>query len=327
MQQRFRAISAALILLAWGWASAQDFAGTYQEEVYGIIITIERDGDWVGRMESGGATFPLTLVYMENELIGSWEIDDELVGFSATLTDSGDLNFSLYEFISWGEPDPDTFEYYSAKRLTPAPQRSSLGGALAGSATSPPATSEAPAATPQLPLADLLVIDGVWQSEDDLFQVGVPALITYTFASGQFELTLGLLGEQLAWYRGVYQLQAEPGATSGLLSLQIVDYSPEMCFQGECEPVYLTDEERFAISEVTLTSANTLRITEEDGTLNFTRAGNAPAAPSVPSVPSVPSAPSQPAAPPAPSTPPAPSAPSGAGSPPPPSAPPAPKVP
>lgn len=117
MQQRIRTIFAALIILAFGWVSAQNFVGSYKETVYGIVITIVYDGDWYGQMESGGATFPIALELIDNELTGTWVVDDEIVGFSATVNDDGDLDFRLFEFRSPGEPDPDTYEYYLAERI------------------------------------------------------------------------------------------------------------------------------------------------------------------------------------------------------------------
>lgn len=120
MQQRIRIVGAALIILVFGSVSAQNFAGSYKETVYGIAITIVYDGDWYGQMASGGATFPIALELIENELIGRWIVDDEIVGFSATLNENGDLHFRLYEFRSPGEPNPETYEHYIAERVAPA---------------------------------------------------------------------------------------------------------------------------------------------------------------------------------------------------------------
>lgn len=303
MQQRIQATFAMLIVLTFGWASAQDFAGSYKETVYGIVITIAHDGNWYGQLESGGATFPIDLELIDNELTGTWSIDDEVVGFSATLNDDGDLDFQLFEFRSPGEPAPETYEHYLAERVAPEPRRS-LGGALARRASTPPSEPETPStASPELALEDPLVIDGVWETEDDLFNVGVPARITYTFASGQFELDVALMDEDLLWYRGVYQLEAEPGATEGIIAMEITEYSPEMCFQGDCEPVHLSAVERHAVSLVELLTPDSLRITEEDGAMVFTRSGDAPT-PKSPAAPTVPAAPGSP--PPPPSAPPAP---------------------
>lgn len=140
-----------------------------------------------------------------------------------------------------------------------------LSAALAQGTPTPPATPQAAAGNP---------IVGIWQTNFST-DAGPPVLGVVTFnPDGSYREEMMSQGEMLAFWEGGYTL-----APDGTLTQHETNKSPQLCFQGRCEP---NDGPPVTTSRLTSRTPNsiTLSYTDETGTypVTFQRAGAAPQA-------------------------------------------------
>lgn len=273
---RFAAIRTSLFVLLLATvvtaAAQHPLAGSWLETQIGFVVTFEEGpgGQLAGTLTGQAGPMPLNLMTGPNNVQGTFQIDGTPLGFAAELQpDGATLMIWLFEVDFAGQAVPGTYEQYVAFRQSmpsapggfpaqppvatpPAPASpttppgfppapSAPTGTLpatppSGAPTQPgfPATQPgAPATQPGFPAAQPQQADivGSWRLVEQ-FDDGTQYFIDFLYApNGSWRMVIVIGGEGVAEYGGNYTL-----SPAGVLTSQETGRSPQLCFQGNCQP-------------------------------------------------------------------------------------------